>query len=190
MQQQQQQLNPPPGLLPPQVAHYVQDQLVYGGDISDHVNPGPHFDYQGDFSSQLTDISGSGSGWYTNVQSRTPDYHQHIQQEASQWHPHSANTATLYSIDDHLDDAPSSRPSVLDYGVQAPIWKDNSGPSLIAQQLERSTSRTSIYSTSSSSDQDNPVQIATLEPVNVSRNQNMEEIEMVTRPNGRDEPEK
>lgn len=191
VQQQQQQphtqLNPPPGPLPPQIAHYVQDQLVYSGDIGDHVNPVPHFEYQGDFSSQLTDISGPGSGWYSTAQSRTQDYHQQIHQESPLWH-HSANTATMYSIEDQLEDATSSRPLVLEYGAQAPIWKDHT--TLTAQQLQRSTSRTSIYSTTSSSDQDtNPVQIATLEPVNVSRNQNMEELEMISQSNGQDQDE-
>ena len=71
-----------------------------------------------------------------------------------------------------------SRP--IDYGIQH-IWKENQTNSQQSSAQQRSTSRTSIYSTSSSDqEQNNTVMLSVLEPVAKSRQQSLAEIEMIS----------
>ena len=128
------------------------------------------FEYQADFSSQLTDVSGSPN-WYPSV---VPTPRAEYQDSPIQWH-----TNPMYSGLEDLE----SRP--IDYGIQH-IWKDStsmntSHQTTTQQQQQRSTSRTSIYSTSSSDQeqQNNPVMLSVLEPVK-SRQQSLAEIEMLS----------
>ena len=77
-----------------------------------------------------------------------------------------------------IDDI-ESRP--IDYGIQH-IWKDTQPSGQQASVQQRSTSRTSIYSTSSSDqEQNNTIMLSVLEPVTKARQQaSLAEIEMIS----------
>lgn len=135
------------------------EPLMYSTDSSDlhdqRLMSIPNFEYQADFTSQLSDT------WYPN-QTRL-DY----QDSPIQWHSN-----PMYSGMEDLD------PRNIDYGIQA---ASTSIPPISTSVQQRSISRTSIYSTSSSDQEGNNVVISNLEPVPRSRqHQSLGEIEMVS----------
>ena len=122
----------------------------------------PHltaFEYQADY--QLTDVSGSPN-WYPSV---VPAPRVEYQDSPIQWHSN-----PMYS---GLEDLESRS---VDYGIQH-IWKDSTSTTTIQAANQRSTSRTSIYSTSSSDQEQNPVMLSVLEPV---KSRSLSEIEMIS----------
>lgn len=134
------------------------------------MTPLTPFDYQGDFSSQLSEIAGSPS-WYGGPSSGS---RLEYQDSPIQWHPN-----PMYSgMDENQSSASVDHYLTPNQSISMPLMTAN----------PRSISRTSIYSTSSSDQESSAANnqgqgliISTLEPVPRARQQqSLAEIEMVS----------
>jgi len=168
--------------LPPQQPtaghHYSPEPIIYSGDHDPSlphepqrlVPPLESFEYQGDFSSQLTEVAISASpNWYSNVgHTNRLDY----QDSPIQWHPNPMYSGVMEDMD----------PRSMDYGLtELPSAQPTMIINTAASVQQRSISRTSIYSTSSSDQEGSGVVISTLETVPRARQQqSLGEIEMIS----------
>ena len=161
-QQQHQQQS-----LPQTPHHYSPDPMVYDPEqpLSGHDQRLMMFEYHGDFSSQLSDVATVATGWYSNAPPTRAEY----QDSPIQWHQNPMYASNMEELDH----------ARLDYVLNpAPAMAPISSSAI----QQRSTSRTSIYSTSSS-DQEGVV-ISTLEPVPRSRQHQTLQGEMELVSNG------
>ncbi len=155
--------------------HYSPEPILYDDRAPLQPVLG-HFEYQADFSGQLTDLTGPPPpSWYQPARAG----HDFGTNSPIQWH---ANP--MYS---GIEDGPPD----LAYGMTSMHWKEHPATASAASNL-RSASRTSIYSTSSSDGQENNggSQYTSLEPSSRPshpqdhQQQSLGEIEMISGNNG------